>query len=150
MPEKPEESQKTVMTVRWCDIFIFSNRPYPDVKRWYYTQNDAFILMLKSDFDQRIKKMKKNDIFFHSLWFLTLKYKIFSGTSGYRKWSKPLPRHNFNLCLCPQKKFGWISCLGRPWLSAPIFLNEKKTRHCEKLSEPFFKYFIFRLISKHQ
>ena len=98
---KPEESQKTVMTVRWCEFFIFLNRPYPDVKRWYYTQNDAVNLMLKSDFDQRNKKMKKNDIFFHSLLFLTLKYKIFSGTSGYRKWSNPLPSHNFNLRLCP-------------------------------------------------
>ena len=55
----------------------------------------------------------------------------FSGTSGYRKWSKPLPRHNFNLCLCPQKRFGWISCLARPWLSAPIFMDEKKTRQCK-------------------
>ena len=40
-------------------IFIFSNTPYPAEKRWYYTQNDAFILMVKLDFDQRIKKMKK-------------------------------------------------------------------------------------------
>ena len=71
------------MTVRWCDIFIFSNRPYLDVKRWYYTQNDAFNLMLNSDFDQRNKKVKKIGIFFHSLLFLTLKYTIFSGTSGY-------------------------------------------------------------------
>ena len=25
---------------------------------------------------------------------------------GYRKWSKPLPSHNFNLPLCPEKTFG--------------------------------------------
>ena len=43
------------------------------MKRWYYTQNDALILILNSDFDYRNKKWKKNDIFFHSLLFLTLK-----------------------------------------------------------------------------
>ena len=73
--------------------------------------------------------MKKIDIFFHSLSFLTLNYKFFSGTSGYRKWSKPLPSHNFNLCLCPQEKCGRISRLEWPWLSAPISIIEKKTRH---------------------
>ena len=57
------------MRVRWCDIFIFLNWPYSDVKRWYYTQNDAVNLMLKSDLDQRNKKKWKKDIFFHSLLF---------------------------------------------------------------------------------
>ena len=72
--------------------------------------------------------MLKNINFIHSLSFLTLKYEIFSGISGYRKWSKPLPSHNFNLCLCPRKKFGKISGLGRPWWSAPILSLKKKTR----------------------
>ena len=48
---KPEVNRKTVRTARWCDIFIFSNMPYPDEKRWYHTQNDAFNLILKSNFD---------------------------------------------------------------------------------------------------
>ena len=47
---KPEVNRKTVRTARWCDIFIFSNMPYPDEKRWYYTRDDAFNLILKSDF----------------------------------------------------------------------------------------------------
>ena len=125
MPEIPEESLKTVMTVRWCDIFIFSNRPYPDVKRWYYTQNDAFNLMLKPDFDQRNRKNEKIDIFFHSLLFLTLKFKIFLGASGYRKWSKLLRSHNFNLCLCLQKTLSkYLVWGGRD--GAPRFSEWKK------------------------
>lgn len=52
----------------------------------------------------------------------------FSGTSGYRKWSKPLPSQNFNLCLCPQKEFERISCLGRPWWT--IDFTIEKTRQC--------------------
>ena len=56
---KPEVNRKTVRTARWCDIFIFSNMPYPDEKRWYCTQNDAFNLILKSDFDLGNKKCKK-------------------------------------------------------------------------------------------
>ena len=57
------------MTVRCCEFFIFLNRPYPDVKRWYYTQNDAVNLMLKSDFDQRNKKMKKMTFSFTAYYF---------------------------------------------------------------------------------
>ena len=48
---KPEVNRKTVRTARWCDIWFFSNMPYPDVKPWYYTRNDVFNLILKSDFD---------------------------------------------------------------------------------------------------
>ena len=48
---KPEVNRKKFRTVRWFDIFIFPNMPYQDVKRWFYTQNDAFNLILKSDFD---------------------------------------------------------------------------------------------------
>ena len=86
---------------------------------------------VQSDSEVRFRltqpKMKKIDIFFHSLSFLTLKYKFFLGTSGYRKWSKPLPSHNFNLSLCPQEKFGRISRLGWPWWSAPISIIEKNS-----------------------
>ena len=99
------------MTVRWCDIFIFSNRPYPDVKRWHYTQNDTFNLMLKSDFDQRNKKNEKKDIFFHSLLFLTLKYKIFLGISFVYAFKKV-----------------WVNILsGAAMIERPDFLNEKKS-----------------------
>ena len=121
------------MTVRLCEFFIFLNRPYPDVKRWYYTQNDAVNLMLKSDFDQRNKKNEKNDLFFHSLLFLTLKYKFFSGTSGYRKWSKPLPSHNFNLFLQLAKEFGFLAWIVWSWEGAPIWIPEKKSRLWETM-----------------
>ena len=76
---KPEVNSKTVRTARWCDIFIFPNMPYPVVKPWHYTWNDEFIRILKSDLDKHQKKNEKIDIFFHSLWFLTLKCNFFFG-----------------------------------------------------------------------
>ena len=125
-------------------FFIFSNEPYPDVKRLYYSQNDAFNLMLKSDFGQRNRKNEKIDIFFHSLLFLTLKYKIFSGISGYRKWSKPLPSHNFNLCFNLKKVWG-----GQPqnlvWGGrdgAPRFVSTKKKSSEKKIGSEKLGNFI--------
>ena len=32
-------------------FYFLKYMPYPDEKRWYYTQNDAFNLILKSNFD---------------------------------------------------------------------------------------------------
>ena len=36
----------------------FSNTPYPDVKCGFYTPNDAFKQILKSDSDFKLQKMK--------------------------------------------------------------------------------------------
>ena len=96
-----------MIAARWSDIFIFSNIPYSDEKRWYYTRNDAFNLILKSNFDYR----KKNDIFFHS-----------------RNSSKLLPSNNFNLRQYPQKKLGkYLVWGGRD--GAPRFSEWNKNRH---------------------
>ena len=73
---KTGSKPKKVLTTRWCDIFIFSNTPYTDEKRWLHTRNDAFNLILKSDFDFTQRKKKKK-ISFHSLLFSTLKYDFF-------------------------------------------------------------------------
>ena len=78
-----------------------------------------------SDFDYRSKKEKKWH-FLSSPIILNVKVWFFSSTSGYLKWSKHLPSHHFNLCLCPQKKFERISCIERPWWSAPILSLKKK------------------------
>ena len=70
-------------------------------------------------------KNEKIDIFFHSLLFLTWKYKIFSGTSGYRKRSNPIPSHNFKLVYALKKV--WVNILsGAAVMERPDFLNEKK------------------------
>ena len=48
-----------------------SNTPYPDAKRGFYYQNDAFKQILKSYFDFKQQQKWKIVMFFHSLLFLT-------------------------------------------------------------------------------
>ena len=92
-PCEPLEScEPWIMRIASCSLVL-----YP---KWC-VQSDSEVRFRLTQ-----QKMKKIDIFSHSLLFLTLKYKFFSGTSGYRKWSKPLPSHNFNLPVCPEKTFG--------------------------------------------
>ena len=75
--------------------------------------------MLKPDFDQRNRKNEKIDIFFHSLLFLKLKYKIFSG-----KVIETPTKPQFQPFFMPSKKV-WTSNLSgaavmeRPDLSPP-------------------------------
>ena len=109
MPEKPEVKRKTVITVRWCDIFIFSNTPYPDKKKTWalHTQNNALNLILNSDFHFTQQKMKKIGIFFHSLLFLTLEFGLFRALSVTRAFwnSSDAIAPTFSYVL--QKSLGW-------------------------------------------
>ena len=98
-------------------FFYFSNTPYPDEKRWFYTRNNAFHLILKSDFDFKQQKNEKVYNFFHSLLFSTLKYDFFS---GYRSCLKLPSVHAPNIFISHVKKpFGSNSNL-RPvkWSSS--------------------------------
>ena len=74
LPEiKPKNSENS--QIMWYFFFKYavSRR-----KRWYYTRNDVFNDWTSICFWSQITiistKSKKNDIFFHSLLFLTLKY----------------------------------------------------------------------------
>ena len=59
-------------------------------KRGFDTRSDAFNLILKSNFDLTQQKMKKIDIFFHSLWFLMFKYYFFQALPVSRDiWNSP-------------------------------------------------------------
>ena len=102
-----------------------------------FSENIQRILAILDALSPRSRKLESPYIIpemMRSMWFwsqiwvnATKKKKKISGTSGYRKWSKPLPISTYALkvCLCLQKKFRWISCLRRPWWSAPILWLEK-------------------------
>ena len=104
--------------------------PFPDVKCWYHTRNDHTQISINATKDE------KNWHFLQSLLFLTLKYIFFR----YRKWSKPLPSHNFNLRLCPQKvRIKILS--GAAVMEHPDFLNDKKRVDKSSLISDLFYVF---------
>ena len=55
-------------------------------------------------------------------------YFRFLDTSDYRKWSKPLPSHNFNLRLCPTKKV-WVNIVSEAAVIERPDFTIVKTRH---------------------
>ena len=56
----------------------------------------------------------------------------FSDTSGYRKWSEPPPRHNFNLCLCLKKSLaGYLVWGGRDWAPRFFWMKKKLVTVCK-------------------
>ena len=93
-------------------IFLFcSNTPYSDEKRGFYTRNDAFHLILMSDFDFTPQKMKKIDIFFDSLLFLTLKYYFFGHFRLPVRSDTTLSTRTRHFPITYRKPFGSISNL---------------------------------------
>ena len=116
MPEKPGVNRKT----RSDDvIFLFSKirvyrRKSLVLYGMNYTKNDAFTLILKSNFDfKQQKKMKKNDIFFDSQNYIIFDVNvwIFSGTSGYRSQRKLLEARTRRFPITCLKLFDDISNL---------------------------------------
>ena len=85
---------------------------------------------VKSDSEVRFRfhatKNDKIDIFFPSLWFLTLKYEYFSGTCGYPWPSKLLRVNSPNLELGLPKKFGSISLIASEEFDSQGWIPIKK------------------------
>ena len=114
--------------------------PYPDEKRWYYTRDDAFNLILVR-FRLTQQKMKKIDIFFHSLSFLTLKNHfflsmIFSGHFRLPEVIETPTKPQFQPLSRPSKRV-WANILSAAAVIERLdWILEKKTRHCEFLTNP--------------
>ena len=119
LPEKQWEQPDNV-------IFLFSQICRIQTKNVGIIPKMMRSIWFWSQISINATKMKKKWHFLSQPIIFNVKVCFF----GYRKWSKPLPSHNFNLCLSARKKFGRI-IVWEAVMERPDFHIEKKTRQYE-------------------